>query len=197
MNQVTAKPVFEVRWHARGGQGAKTASVLLAEAVGSSGKYVQGFPEYGPERMGAPMLAFNRISDRPIRSHATVTEPDAVLILDPTLIGRTDVAQGLSPDGVVVVNTVEDPAEVRRKLRLDGRRVFTVDADGISQESIGKAIPNTPMMGAFIKATGLIDFDQFLEATRERLEEKFRSKPGAVEGNVRAIERAHREVRSE
>lgn len=162
-----------------------------------SGKYVQGFPEYGPERMGAPMLAFNRISERPIRSHATVTEPDAILILDPTLIGRTDVAQGLASDGVVLVNTIEGPAQVRRKMKLEGRRVFTVDADGISQETIGKAIPNTPMMGAFIRATGLIDFDQFLEMTRGRLEEKFRSKPGAVEGNLKAIERAHREVQSE
>lgn len=143
------------------------------------------------------MLAFNRISDQPIRTHASVTEPDAILILDPTLIGRTDLAQGLSSDGVVVVNTAESPAEIRRTMRLEGRRVFTVDADGIARESIGRAIPNTPMMGAFVRAAGLVDFDQFLQTTRRRLEEKFRSKPEAVDGNLKAIQRAYREVQAE
>lgn len=189
--------VIEIRWHARGGQGAKTASVLLAEAAATAGKYIQGFPEYGPERMGAPMRAFNRISDTPIRAHSGVENPDVVIVLDPTLIGKTDVTGGLKPGGTVIVNTKKSPQEVRQRLKLDGAKIFTVDADGISVDTIGKVIPNTPMMGALLKATELMDLGAFLISTREKLGEKFRSKPEVIDGNIKAIERAYQEVQGE
>ncbi len=189
--------LFEVRWHSRGGQGAKTASGLLAEAVASVGKFIQGFPEYGPERMGAPMLAFNRISDAPIRVHAGVTSPDAVLVLDPTLVGKVKIAEGLKPDGVLIINSKQSPAQMRARVGVDHGRVLTLDADGISVETIGRAIPNTPMMGALVRATGLMELEQFLEAVRGRLEHKFRSKPEVIEANITAIRRAYEEVREE
>lgn len=189
--------VTEIRWHARGGQGAKTAAILLAEAAATAGYFIQGFPEYGPERMGAPMLAFNRISDEPIRLHCSVTEPDVVVVLDPTLIGKVDVARGTKEDSVIIVNTSKTPAEVRKMMKLQGRKVYTVNADQISIDTIGKAFPNTPMMGAIMKVTNLIPFDQFLAETKVQLEKKFRTKPEVVKGNLSAVERAYQEVQAE
>lgn len=186
----------EIRWHGRGGQGSKTASQLLAETMSAAGMFVQGFPEYGPERMGAPVLAFNRCSDEPIALHCHVTEPDVVAVLDPTLLGPS-VSAGVNADTLVVVNTAESPAEVRAKLGLKGGRIFTVDASGIAQDSIGRDIPNTPMIGALLKASGLMPFDEFVKIMRGQLEGKFKSKPDVVEGNVQAIERAYQEVLSE
>jgi pyruvate ferredoxin oxidoreductase gamma subunit len=185
---------IEVRWHGRGGQGAKTAAMLLAEAASDAGLYIQAFPEYGPERMGAPVLAFNRISSKPIRLHCHVNEPDIVVVLDPTLIGKVDVANGLSEDGVLLVNTDLPPAEIRKQLKLEGKKVFTVDASRISMETIGRPIPNTPMMGALIKVTGILPFEAFMEVTKVQLEEKFRTKPEVIKGNLEAIERAYQEV---
>ncbi|MCL6615319.1 MAG: 2-oxoacid:acceptor oxidoreductase family protein, partial [Firmicutes bacterium] len=181
----------------RGGQGAKTGSTLLGEAIVSMGRYVQAFPDYGPERMGAPMRAYNRISDEPITIHCGVTNPQVVLVLDPTLLGKVDVAQGLPEDGTIIVNTERTPAEIRAKLGIKGRKVFTVDADRISTETIGRAFPNTPMLGALVKATGIVPIEELLESTRHRLTKKFRNKPEAVEGNIKAIERAYQEVRGE
>lgn len=189
--------ILEIRWHGRGGQGAKTGSTLLGEAIVSMGRYVQAFPDYGPERMGAPMRAYNRISDEPITIHCGVTNPQVVLVLDPTLLGKVDVAQGLPEDGTIIVNTERPPAEIRAKLNLKGRKVFTVDADRISTETIGRAFPNTPMLGALVRATGVVPIEELLESTRHRLTKKFRNKPEAVEGNIKAIERAYQEVRGE
>ncbi|MGE5528995.1 MAG: 2-oxoacid:acceptor oxidoreductase family protein [Patescibacteria group bacterium] len=189
--------ILEIRWHGRGGQGAKTGSALLGEAIVSMGRYVQAFPDYGPERMGAPMRAYNRISDEPISIHCGVTAPEVVLVLDPTLLGKVDVTQGLPEDGTIIVNTAKAPGEIRSKLGLKGRKVYTVDADRISLETIGRSFPNTPMLGALIKTTEVVPIGEMLESTRHRLTKKFRSKPEAVEGNIKAIERAYQEVRSE
>lgn len=189
--------ILEIRWHGRGGQGAKTGSALLGEAIVSMGRFVQAFPDYGPERMGAPMRAYNRISDEPIDIHCGVTSPHVVLVLDPTLLGKVDVTQGLPEDGTVIVNTPKSPAEIRSRLKLKGRKLYTVDADTISTETIGRAFPNTPMLGALIKATEVVPIQEMLESTRHRLAKKFRNKPEAVEGNIKAIERAYQEVHGE
>ncbi|MDN5332579.1 MAG: pyruvate ferredoxin oxidoreductase gamma subunit [Tepidanaerobacteraceae bacterium] len=189
--------VLEIRWHARGGQGAKTAALMLAESVAEMGKYVQGFPEYGPERMGAPIQAFNRISDEPIYIHSNVVNPDIVMVLDSTLIGKANITDGVPEDGIYIINTTKTPAEVRKMLGVKGGKIYTVDANQISLETIGRPIPNTPMMGAFIKATGIIPFDEFMARMREQLAKKFKSKPEVIEGNLKAIERAYQEVKGE
>ena len=189
--------ILEIRWHGRGGQGAKTGSSLLGEAIVSMGRFVQAFPDYGPERMGAPMRAYNRISDEPIGIHCGVTAPGVVLVLDPTLLGKVDVAQGLPEDGTIIVNTAKSPVEIRAKLNLKGRRIFTVDADRISTETIGRSFPNTPMLGALLRTTNVVPIAELLESTRHRLAKKFRNKPEVIEGNLKAIERAYKEVVSE
>lgn len=189
--------MLEIRWHARGGQGAKTASILLAEAASAAGKYIQGFPEYGPERMGAPILAFNRISDSPLRLHCHVARPKVVLVLDPTLMGKAPIIDGLPDDGAVIVNTPSPPQDVRKVLKMKHGRAFTVDASGISLATIGRDIPNTPMMSALMRVTGLMDFESFMRIMREQLESKFKSKAEIVEGNMSALERGYREVRGE
>jgi pyruvate ferredoxin oxidoreductase gamma subunit len=191
------KDVIEIRWHGRGGQGAKTAALLFADAALSSGKYVQAFPEYGPERMGAPVASFNRLSSKPILLHSGVTNPDVVIVMDPTLTDSVDVTEGMSEDGIIIINTERTPAEIKKLANFPAKtRVYTVDASTISKETIGREIPNTPMMGALVKATGLLDFKSMLEDTKKKLEIKFRSKPGVIEGNLKAIERAYNEVRS-
>ncbi|MDI6827598.1 MAG: 2-oxoacid:acceptor oxidoreductase family protein [Armatimonadota bacterium] len=184
----------EIRWHGRGGQGAKTAALLFGEAVLGQGKYMQAFPEYGPERMGAPVQSFNRISDQPITLHCHVTSPDVVVVLDPTLIGNVDVTQGLSENGIIIINSNLPAAKFREMLKLNGQKVYTVDASKIARETIGRDIPNTPMMGALIKVTGLLDFEEMIKDTRKKLEKKFRSKPEVIEGNIKAIQRAYEEV---
>ncbi len=187
--------VIEVRWHGRGGQGAKTAAMLLAEAAADSGLFIQAFPEYGPERMGAPVLAFNRISSQPIRLRCHVEQPQIVVVLDPTLIGKVDVSGGLTEDGIILVNTPQKPEEVKKQLQLGGRRVYTVDASKISQEAIGRSIPNTPMMGALIRVSSLLPYEDFMKVTEKQLKEKFRDKQEVIEGNLEAIRRAYQEVK--
>ncbi len=188
--------LVEIRWHARGGQGAKTASTLLAESALSAGKYVQGFPEYGPERMGAPILAFNRIGDEPITIHSNVDNPDVVMVLDPSLIGPVNVAEGLKEGGVIVVNTNLDPESVRQKLGGGGNyRVATVDASGIAVDTIGRDIPNTPMIGALLKLREFLPFEAFMERMKVDLEKKFHGRKGVVEGNLNAMRRAYQEVK--
>ena len=190
------KDLIEIRWHGRGGQGAKTAALLLGDAALVSGKYIQAFPEYGPERMGAPVAPFNRISSKPIYLHSGVTNPDIVIVLDPTLIESVHVTEGMSDGGVLIVNTEKTPEEVKADCNVKGNiKVYTVDASRISRETIGRDIPNTPMLGALIKATHILDFKEMLEDTRIKLEKKFKSKPEIVEGNLKAIERAYNEVR--
>jgi len=191
------KDLIEIRWHGRGGQGAKTAALLFADACLASGKYVQAFPEYGPERMGAPVASFNRLSSKPILLHSGVTNPDVVAVLDPTLIETVDVLDGIPDDGVLIVNTNKQAADIRKELGVPAKiRVYTVDASAISSETIGRDIPNTPMMGAMVKVTGVLDIKDMLLDTRKKLELKFRSKPEVIEGNIKAIERAYNEVRS-
>lgn len=190
--------MMEIRWHGRGGQGAKTAALLVGDAVLAQGKYMQAFPEYGPERMGAPVQSYNRISDNPITLHCAVTSPSVVVVLDPTLIGATDITAGLPDDGIIIINTNQPASYFREKLGLsNGQKLYTVDASKIARETIGRDIPNTPMLGALVGVTRLLDFDAMLEDTRHKLEKKFRSKPGVVEGNVQAIQRAAQEVNSD
>jgi pyruvate ferredoxin oxidoreductase gamma subunit len=187
----------EIRWHGRGGQGAKTAALLFGEAVLGQGKHMQAFPEYGPERMGAPVQSYNRISDQPITLHCGVTSPQVVVVLDPTLIGTIDVTAGLPNDGIMIINTSEPASKFREMLKLNSQRLYTVDASKIALETIGRNIPNTPMMGALAKVTGLLDFAEMLADTKVKLEKKFRSKPEVIEGNVKAIQRAYDEVKSD
>jgi pyruvate ferredoxin oxidoreductase gamma subunit len=191
--------MLEIRWHGRGGQGAKTASQLLGEAAAGTGKYVQSFPEYGPERMGAPVTAFNRISDEPITLHCNIAHPRVVLVLDAGFAGKVDFTDGMPEDGLLIVNTPRPPAEVRRELGLPpGKiRLHTVDASGIARQTIGRDIPNTPMMGAFAGVTKIVSLDDLIADTRRKLEKKFRAKPEVIEGNLEAIARAAREVRGE
>lgn len=187
--------LVEIRWHARGGQGAKTASALLAESAMSVGKYVQGFPEFGPERMGAPILAFNRIGDAPITIHSNVEEPDVVMVLDPSLIGPVDVAGGLKPGGIVLVNTPQTPGEIKEKLGKDVRAA-TVDASSIAVSCMGREIPNTPMMGALLKVAPILPFETFIDRVRTDLSKRFHGRMDIVEGNIAAMRRAYEEVQA-
>ncbi len=189
------KKIIEVRWHGRGGQGAVTASMLLATSALAEDKYIQAFPEYGPERMGAPIQSFTRISDEPIKIHCHVTSPDMVVVLDPTLIGTVDITEGLPEEGLIIVNTKEDPAQIRKKLGLKGRKIFTLDASKLALEEIGRPLPNTPMIGALIKATGLLKLENVINGIKEQFSDRFSQ--NVIDGNVRAIERAYQEVKGE
>jgi len=188
-----SKKILEIRWHGRGGQGAKTAALLFGDAALSSGKNIQAFPEYGPERMGAPVASFNRLSDDPITLHCSITNPKIVVVLDPTLMGKVDVIAGLPEDGSIIVNTKETPATVRANLKLKGAKVYTIDASGISKEAIGRDIPNTPMLGALVKVSGFLDFTQMLKDTEVKLSKKFKGKPEIINGNIEAIKKAYAE----
>ena len=197
VQETLTKDVLEIRWHGRGGQGAKTAALLLADAVLSIGKHIQAFPEYGPERMGAPVQSYNRISDNPIKLHCGITSPDIVVVLDPSLADVVDVTHGLNPDGTILVNTEKSPSEMKAKLGLKTQKVYTVDASRIAIENIGKEIPNTPMLGALMKVAGIMDQTKFIEDTKKKLEKKFRTKPEVIEGNIKAITKAFEEVKGE
>jgi pyruvate ferredoxin oxidoreductase gamma subunit len=188
--------MIEIRWHGRGGQGAKTAAMLLAEAAIHDGKFIQAFPEYGPERMGAPVQSFNRISDEPLTMHCSLTNPNVVMVLDPSLMEAVDVSAGLSEEGTLIINTPSTPAEIRKSLHWNGKKLFTVNASQIAMDTIKRDVPNTPMMGALIKATGLMRFESMLEDTKHKLEKKFKNRPEVIEGNVQAIRRAYEEVKS-
>ncbi len=188
--------MIEIRWHGRGGQGAKTIALLFADAALKQGKHIQAFPEYGPERMGAPVAAFNRISDTPIRVHCGVTAPNVVVILDPTLIGVVPVTAGLDPKtGTIVVNTPKAPAEIRDQLKFDGK-ICTIDAMTIAKECIGKPIPNMPMLGAMVKATGMLAIGPMIDEVKEKITEKFKHKPEVIAGNIKAVQRSYEEVKS-
>ena len=185
----------EIRWHGRGGQGAKTACLLLADVCFNSGKEVQGFPEYGPERMGAPITAYNRISDTPNLVHSNIYYPDYVVVVDETLLESVNVTAGLSEKGAIIVNTTRTPSQVRRDLDGYKGRVCTVDAASISLETIGKNIPNTPMLAAVVKISGLVKKEKFLKDMEESFNHKFRTKPEVVEGNMKALRQAMDQVR--
>lgn len=188
---------IEVRWHGRAQQGVVTAAKVLGEACLGSGKYVQAFPEFGPERMGAPVKAYNRVSDEPIRLHCQVTNPRYVLIADPTLIGTVDVTEGAPEDAVYIINTQKSPQEMRIDLGLDGKpaRVYTLDAATISIETIGRLMPNTPMLGALSKVTDFITLEALKEDFKESYSKKF--SPKVIEGNINAMQRGFDEVKGE
>jgi pyruvate ferredoxin oxidoreductase gamma subunit len=187
--------LLEIRWHGRGGQGAKTAALLFADAAVETGKYIQAFPEYGPERMGAPVFAFNRISDVPILQHCGIKTPSIVVVLDPTLMETVDVTEGLPNDGVVLVNTQKSAEEIKKELNLTSQKVHVVDASKISKEMLKRDLPNTPMLGALIKVSKLLEFEPMLNSVNTRLTQKFPNRPDVVEGNIKAIKRAYEEVR--
>lgn len=186
--------LIEFRWHGRGGQGAKTACLLLADAAFSSGKFVQGFPEYGPERMGAPITAYNRISDARCSIHCNIDEPDYVVVVDETLLDSVDVTRGLSPQGAVIVNTAKSPAEIRPKLSGWGGKVCTIDARRISEETLGRNFPNTPMLSAAVKVSGVLEEGKFKQDMEESFHHKFAAKPQVVAGNMAALVQAWEEV---
>jgi pyruvate ferredoxin oxidoreductase gamma subunit len=189
------KGILEIRWHGRGGQGAVTASKVFADSALATGKKIQAFPEYGSERQGAPIKAFTRISDDHITIHSQVTTPDVVVVLDPTLLKVVDVTEGLAQDGILLVNTTDQPAKLRQTLNIQGRKIFTVDATGISLKHLGKAIPNTPMIGALVKATGLLDINLVMEDFSNKFKGKFRD--DVVQGNVNSIFEAYNQIKEE
>ncbi|MEM2911884.1 MAG: 2-oxoacid:acceptor oxidoreductase family protein [Candidatus Bathyarchaeia archaeon] len=184
--------MFEVRWHGRGGQGAWTASELLARAAICDGKYVQSFPEFGPERMGAPVAAFTRISTKPIKVHCAVYEPDAVAVLDATLLKTVPVTEGLNKKGVIVINSKESPAEVKKVLKENVGRVWVVPATEIAIKFLGTPMTSTAMLGALARATSIVSLDSIKKA----VEERFR-RSDIVEKNFAVIKEAYEKVSSE
>lgn len=185
--------LVEIRWHGRGGQGAVTAAKLVAETALEQDKYFQAMPEYGAERMGAPIVAFTRIAEQPVTIHAAVTEPDIVIVLDDTLLKGVPVADGLKKGGTIIVNTTDSPEDVKVRLGVDDATVATVDATGIAIDTIKRAIPNTPMLGALVRATGIMDIELVLGHVKKSLGKKLSD--AVVEGNVAAVRRAFEEAK--
>ncbi|WP_404809404.1 2-oxoacid:acceptor oxidoreductase family protein [Methanobrevibacter smithii] len=188
------KDLIEIRWHGRGGQGAKTASLLLADAAFNTGKFIQGFPEYGPERMGAPITAYNRISNKPITVHSNIYEPDYVVVVDDTLLESVDVTAGLKPDGAIIINTTKSADELKQLLSNYSGSIYTIDARKISLETLGKYFPNTPMLAAIVKVSAIMNDEEFLNDMKGSFKHKFAKKPEVIEGNMKAIEMALKEV---
>ncbi len=186
--------MIEIRWHGRGGQGAKTASLLLADAAFNTGKYIQGFPEYGPERMGAPITAYNRISDTPIRVHSNIYEPDYVVVVDDTLLESVDVTNGLKPTGGILVNTNKKPEQLVQYLKGYKGKIYTIDATRISMECLKANFPNTAMLSAIVKITGIMTKEELLKDMEGSFKHKFARKPEVIEPNMHAVERAYDEV---
>ncbi len=184
------KDLIEIRWHGRGGQGAKTASLLLADAAFNTGKFIQGFPEYGPERMGAPITAYNRISVNPIRVHSNIYNPDYVVVIDDTLLKSVDVTAGLKEDGAIVINTTKNIDEIRPDLKGYTGRVYTIDARSVSEEALGKYFPNTPMLAAIVKVTEIMPEQDFINDMLGSFQHKFAKKPEVIEGNMKALQLA-------
>ena len=189
------KNLIEIRWHGRGGQGAKTASLLLADAAFNTGKYIQGFPEYGPERMGAPITAYNRISDTPITIHSNIYEPDYVVVVDDTLLTSVPVTAGLKKDGAIVINTTKTPEQLKELLKGYEGAVYTIDARKVSEETLGKYFPNTPMLAAIVKVAGVMTDEELLEDMKTSFKHKFAKKPEVIDGNMKALELALKEVK--
>ena len=187
--------IIEIRWHGRGGQGAKTASLLLADAAFNTGKYIQGFPEYGPERMGAPITAYNRISSSPIRIHSNIYEPDYVVVVDDTLLESVDVTAGLKPEGAIVINTTKDGDELKKLLKGYAGKIYTIDARKVSMETLGKYFPNTPMLAAIVKVSKIMNKDEFVRDMEGSFKHKFAKKPEVIEGNMKAVKMALEEVK--
>ena len=186
--------LIEIRWHGRGGQGAKTASLLLADAAFNTGKYIQGFPEYGPERMGAPITAYNRISDAPITIHSNIYEPDYVVVVDDTLLESVDVTAGLKKEGAIIINTTKDGEYLRNALKGYEGNIYKIDARKVSMETLGQYFPNTPMLAAVVKVSNVMSDEDFLEDMIGSFKHKFAKKPEVIEGNMKALEMALKEV---
>lgn len=184
------KDTVEIRWHGRGGQGAKTAALLLADVAFKTGRYVQGFPEYGPERMGAPITAYNRISSSPITVHSNIYEPDYVVVVDESLLESIDVTKGLKEEGAVIINSARSKEEVQSHLHGYKGAVYTVDARAISMKALGKDLPNSPMLAATVAASGIMEKDAFLREMRASFQHKFAKKPEVIDGNMMALELA-------
>ena len=187
--------MIEIRWHGRGGQGAKTASLLLADAAFNTGKFIQGFPEYGPERMGAPITAYNRISDKEIRIHSNIYEPDFVVVVDDSLIGTIDVTSGLKSDGSIIINTNEDIEEIRKKLNGYKGKIYTIDASKISIECLKANFPNTAMLAAVVHVTDIMSKEELLSNMEDAFKHKFAKKPEVIEPNMKALLRGYEEIK--
>lgn len=187
--------LVEIRWHGRGGQGAKTASLLLADAAFNTGKYIQGFPEYGPERMGAPITAYNRISNSPIRIHSNIYKPDYVVVVDDTLLESIDVTAGLKESGAIVINTTKDANYLNSVLNGYSGDIYTIDARKVSMEALGKYFPNTPMLAAIVKVSKVMTDEELLKDMEGSFKHKFAKKPEVIEGNMKALEMALREIK--
>jgi pyruvate ferredoxin oxidoreductase gamma subunit len=187
--------LVEIRWHGRGGQGAKSACLLLADAAGLQGKFVQGFPEYGPERMGAPITAYNRISEKRCSIHSNIYYPDYVVVVDETLLDSVDVTGGLKEGGAIIINTPGSPREMRPRLGGWNGKVCTIDARRISEDILGKNFPNTPMLAAVVKVSGVLDIDRFLVDIEESFKHKFAAKPQVIEGNMATLKKSLEEVK--
>ena len=186
--------LIEIRWHGRGGQGAKTASLLLADAAFNTGKYIQGFPEYGPERMGAPITAYNRISDEPITIHSNIYHPDYVVVVDDTLLETVDVVAGLKDTGAIIINSTKDAEYLRKVLNGYKGDIYKIDARKVSMETLGKYFPNTPMLAAVVKVSKVMSEQEFLDDMIGSFKHKFAKKPEVIEGNMKALEMALKEV---
>jgi pyruvate ferredoxin oxidoreductase gamma subunit len=187
------KDTMEIRWHGRAGQGVVTAAVTLADVLSSEkGRYVQAFPEFGAEKRGAPILAFNRISQKPIRSHSQVYYPDIVVVTDPSLLGLVDISGGAKDDAIFLFNTIFELPLIRERLSLGNRKLYALDAYSIARDELGRAIPNVPMVAALVKVLNLMDLDKFKEKIEISLAKKLR--PEVVEMNLRTIDRAFKEV---
>jgi len=193
--QKSAAGLTEIRWHGRGGQGAVTAAKLVAELALGQKKYFQAFPEYGPERSGAPLVAFTRVSDEPIHIYAGIEHPQIVVVLDASLLGVVDVTKGAPADAIVLVNSEMSPADLRQRYGLKGFRYFTIAATRIAVETIKRPIPNTPMVGALTRITGLFPVNEVVEFLRVDFAKKF--PPKVVQGNIDAITRSYEEVQAE
>ncbi|HUT03728.1 MAG TPA: 2-oxoacid:acceptor oxidoreductase family protein [bacterium] len=188
--------ILEFRWHGRGGQGTVTAAKLFAEAALAEEKFIQAFPEYGPERAGAPLAAYNRVSDEPIYVHCAVKAPGYVMVVDPSLLtGGVDVTKGAHKDALYLVNTVKSPKEVRETMGIAGGKIFTVDATGISRDELGRPLPNTPMLGALSKVSGQVSVETVTGAIKRRLGKKFSEK--VVTANLKMVQRGYEEVKGE
>ena len=187
--------MIEIRWHGRGGQGAKTASLLLADAAFNTGKYIQGFPEYGPERMGAPITAYNRISTVPIRIHSNIYEPDYVVVVDDSLLESVPVTAGLKETGAIIINTTKDVNALKPLLNGYKGNVYTIDARKVSIEALGKYFPNTPMLAAIVKVSNIMSEEEFLNDMEGSFKHKFAKKPEVIEGNMKALTLALKEVK--
>ena len=188
---------LEIRWHGRGGQGAKTAALLLADVAFKTGAYVQGFPEYGPERMGAPITAYNRISDEEIRVHSNIYTPDLVVVVDDSLLESVDVTAGLKEDGAIIINTVKSKKQIMPLLRGYKGDVYTIDARKISMDALGKYFPNSPMLAAAVAVSGVMEEKLFINEMRASYQHKFAKKPEVIDGYMKALTMTFDALRSD